>query len=50
MKFITVEGHYYCHTCRCEVAPSEVNESWEHDLCGCIVDWSEDEINAEEEL
>jgi len=50
MEFVTVGGHYYCPSCRREAAPEDVNENWEHGLCGCIVDWSEDEIEVEEEL
>ena len=42
-------GYYYCYSCRCEVVPEDVNEDQEHILCGCVVNWSEDEIDVSEE-
>ena len=47
MELATVGDHYYCRACRCEVSPDEINEDQEHDQCGCIVDWSEDEIEED---
>ena len=49
MELVTVEGHYYCRACRCEVSPDEINEDQEHVNCGSVVDWSEDEIDIEED-
>jgi hypothetical protein len=47
--FEIIGGYYYCCSCRKEVAPENVNEDWEHDLCGCVVNWVDNEIFVEEE-